>query len=199
MSDRKYFYKLAFLLSEFGELEKKSILNCVFTNFTKTAQLDPLEEDYLEEWNGITDLNGNPFERKKKNRFNSTQISRDPNANYDNTFPLSTLDGESITEKNFRRWVKKEMKEYINAMIENYEWKHGIDDPDQIASYVSQKGWVDFVNKFNPLKFMLVNTGNLKNLSKEYEKRTGKSLKKEYMQLSKRLLNKRRNNFSKED
>ena len=194
MSDRKYFYKLAFLLSEFGELEKKSILNCVFTKFTKTAQLDPLEEDYLEEWNGITDLNGNPF--KKKNRMNSTQVSKIPETGYDNTFPLSTLDGESINEKNFRRWVKREMKEYINAMIENYEWKHGIDDPEQITSYVSQKGWVDFVNKFNPLKFMLVNTGNLKNLSKEYEKRTGKSLKKEYMQLSRRLLNKRKKNFS---
>lgn len=186
MSDNKYFYKLALLMSEWPSSEKQQFLNNISPCIVKTADsLTASEEDQFEEWTGLTDLEGQPFRKRRVDVSNVSQMEPE------GMFPMDTLDGDKVSEKGFRRWVRREMKDYINALIENYEWKHGIDG-DGLMDYVSRKGWVDFVNKFNPLKLLVNTNKSVKDLSNEFENQTGRTLKREYMNAAKRLVNKKK-------
>jgi len=191
MANDKYFYKLGMMISEWDQDTRIQFMNNLFPNIVHTADvLAPSEEDQFEEWNGLTDLDGKPFKRNRN--LSIEDVSRNPAEKEDSSFfPLDTVDGDKISEKGFRRWVRREMKDYINALIENYEWKHGVEGKS-LYDYVSRKGWVDFVNKFNPLRFLTVDLGqNVKKLSNEFEKQTGRSLKREYINVTKRLVNKK--------
>lgn len=189
MSSDKYFYKLALLISDWENSEINNLFNEISPSIVSKAS--SINEDQIEEWSGLTDLDGKPFNRNRK--IEIEDVSSNPEK--ESMFPLDTMDGDKISEKGFRRWVRREMKDYINALIENYEWKYGVGEDNSIYDYVSRKGWVDFVNKFNPLRFIVVDLGNnVKKLSNEFEKQTGRSLKKEYMNSVKRLVNKKKKN-----
>lgn len=180
---RKYFYKLAILIDSWNPDLVESMV--------KQAGMSPKEMDQFEEWNGVTDIHGNPFKYRSVSTMDSI-----PDDDDESMFPIDTFEGEKVTEKNFKSWLKREMKDYVQAMIENYEWRHGADNPEEIINYVSRKGWIDFVNKFNPLKFVKKkNTSSVKSLSKEFEKQTGRSLKKDYVNTVKRLVRRHVNNI----
>lgn len=181
-----YFYKLAILFDKWNEKTLNKII--------KTSQrMSPKELDQFEEWGGVMDVHGNPF----KNNLDYEQISSEekPSHQDNGIFPINTFDGERITEKNFKQWIKREMKDYISAIVENYEWCHDNSDEDDIFNYVGRKGWVDFVNKFNPLKFVKTDSNkpkSIKDLYKEFEKQNGRSLKKDYLNTVKRVVRKKR-------
>lgn len=165
----KYFYKIAILMN--------------------SAEVNPFLEEQIEEYNGLTDLDGNPFRSKEINQKDISNLKENVSL-----FPVNTVDGEIITEQSYSKWMRREIKDYINALVENYEWKHGVshDTKDDLSNYVLGKGWNEFVNKLNPIRhFIAGEEGSYRNYVRKYQDLSGKTLKREYKNIAKRLINKR--------
>lgn len=174
----KYFYKTAILMS--------------------SSEVNPFIEEQIEEYNGLTDLEGKPFRQDKKKEISNTQEVSNLQDDV-SLFPINTIDGDTITEQNYSRWLKREIKDYVDALVENYEWKHGVsrDNKEHLVNYVLGKGWSEFVNKLNPIKQFLSNgKGNYKKYISKYQDISGKTLKREYRNIANRLINKRIKNDS---
>lgn len=103
-------------------------------------------------------------------------------------FPVETIDGEKLTKNKFQNWVRSDIREYIDSVVEDLRSK-GDHSSEQIYNYVISKGWRRFINGNNPIKLFLSYDDENKYMeyTREFEKQTGKNMKDIYMGYAKKI------------
>lgn len=157
------------------------MLTIISNKICHYAVADRLEKE-IEKRNDLSQVNLVSFTNKKKKYF-----------------PVTNINGEKIVRKKFVKWVKAEIRGYIYALIGEYKSKYNNVDVDKLSRYVLDKGWIDFVNRFNPIKFFINydsgQAGDPNFYNREFERYAKRSIKDYYRFAAQYMIRKFRPNW----